>query len=273
MPRASTQVIPDLPYFRLLSILPLSHMFEQTVGLVLPLNRGASVFYPASRQSSILFRAFAEQHITTVLAVPQALQLFIDAIERQVRKSGREAVVATPECRCSPSAATDPPTPLSQRAPQARWKLEFFVSGGAAIDPELVRRWNLLGIPIVQGYGATETSPVITATSLTDTDPHSVGRPVPGVTLDLARRRRGSGQGPNVALGYWNDPAATAESFATDGIVPATWDTLDHSGRLYSERQKEESYRARQRPERLSRRRGTRPVRPCPKWTIRSSLD
>ncbi len=227
-----TQVIPDLPYFRLLSILPLSHMFEQTVGLVLPLNRGASVFYPASRQSSILFRAFAEQHITTVLAVPQALQLFMDAIERQVRKSGKEAV-----WRRLNALAAHLPRPARRllfRNVHRRLggELEFFVSGGASIDPELVRRWNLLGIPIVQGYGATETSPVITATSLSDTDPHSVGKPVPGVTLQLAPDGEVLVHGPNVALGYWNNPEATAESFADGWYRTGDLGSLDHAGRL-----------------------------------------
>jgi long-chain acyl-CoA synthetase len=227
------QVIPDLPYFRLLSILPLSHMFEQTVGLVLPLNRGASVFYPASRQSSILFRAFAEQHITTVLAVPQALQLFIDAIERQVRKSGREATWQRLNM-----LAVHLPRPARRllfRSVHRRLggDLEFFVSGGAAIEPELVGRWNLLGIPIVQGYGATETSPVITATSLTDTDPQSVGRPVPGVTLHLAPDGEVLVHGPNVALGYWNNSGATAESFSDGWYRTGDLGSLDHAGRLY----------------------------------------
>jgi long-chain acyl-CoA synthetase len=228
-----TQVIPDLPYFRLLSILPLSHMFEQTVGLVLPLNRGASVFYPASRQSSILFRAFAEQHITTVLAVPQALQLFIDAIERQARKSGREDV-----WRRLNALADHLPRPARRllfRGVHRRLggDLQFFVSGGAAIDPELVRRWNLLGIPIVQGYGATETSPVITATSLGDTDPRSVGKPVPGVTLHLESDGEVLVKGPNVALGYWNNPGATAESFADGWYRTGDLGAIDDSGHLY----------------------------------------
>jgi long-chain acyl-CoA synthetase len=228
-----TQVIPDLPYFRLLSILPLSHMFEQTVGLVLPLNRGASVFYPASRQSSILFRAFAEQRITTVLAVPQALQLFIDAIERQVRKSGRERLWRSLNTLAPhlPRAARK----LLFRSVHRRLggELQFFVSGGAAIDAELVRRWNLFGIPIVQGYGATETAPVITATTLTDTDPRTVGKPVPGVSVRLAPDGEVLVQGPNVALGYWNNLAATEESFGDGWYRTGDLGLLDHSGRLY----------------------------------------
>jgi long-chain acyl-CoA synthetase len=227
------QVVPNLPYFRLLSILPLSHMFEQTVGLVLPLTRGASVFYPASRQSSILFRAFDEQRITTVLAVPQALQLFADAIERQARKSGKELW-----WRRLNNVA--PHVPRSGRKllfrsvhRQLGGAIEFFVSGGSAIDPELVRRWDRLGVPIVQGYGATETAPVIAATALSDTNARTVGKPIPGVTLQVASDGEILVRGPNVAKGYWNDPIATAESFHDGWYRTGDLGSLDEAGRLY----------------------------------------
>lgn len=211
--RGAHQVIPDLPYFRLLSILPLSHMFEQTIGLILPLLRGASIFYPPSRQSTILFRAFQQQSITTVLAVPQALQLFMDAIEREVKKQGQEE-------RWNRLLAIAARLPLESRRFLFRnvhrrlgGEFKFFVSGGAPIDPDLVTKWGLLGIRVLQGYGATETAPVVTATGFDDHDPRTVGKAVPGVQLRIAPDGEVLVKGPNVSPGYWNNPEATAEVF------------------------------------------------------------
>src|SRR6185369_1292814 len=68
-----------------------SHMLEQTVGLLAPLSGGAQVIYPVSRQPSTLFRAIAENQVTTLVLVPQALQLFTNALEREVLRQGKEA--------------------------------------------------------------------------------------------------------------------------------------------------------------------------------------
>lgn len=88
--RAATQLVPSKPSYRVLSLLPLSHMLEQTVGLLAPLAGGASIHYPQSRQSTVIFRAFKEYRITTVVLVPQALHLFMNAIEARVREKGKE---------------------------------------------------------------------------------------------------------------------------------------------------------------------------------------
>ena len=84
-------LVPPHPEYRLLSVLPLSHMLEQVIGLLVPLLRGGSVTYPASRQSTVLFRAIQEQQITTLLLVPEALELLMEAIEGQVAATGQSA--------------------------------------------------------------------------------------------------------------------------------------------------------------------------------------
>lgn len=178
-------VIPDLPYLRLLSILPLSHMFEQTVGLVLALSRGASIFYPASRQSTALFRAFTEHGITTMLAVPQALQLFMDGIEREGRKQGKGESWERLGYLAEHLPVAGRRLLFRSLHKRLGGKVQFFVSGGAPLDPALISKWELLGIPVLQGYGATETGPVITATSPDDLKPGSVGKAVRGVEFKL----------------------------------------------------------------------------------------
>lgn len=227
------RVIPQLPSIRLLSILPLSHMFEQTVGLILPLKRGASIFYPSSRQSTVLFRAIQEQHITNVLTVPQALQLFMDAIEREVRKQEKEEL-----WRRLQSIAEH--LPRSARRflfhsvhRRLGGSLEFFVSGGAPLDPHLARRWELLGVPIIEGYGTTETSPVITGTSLDEPCPGSVGKPIPNVEVKIGTDGEVLVRGPNVTPGYWRDPEATAAAFDDGWYRTGDLGELDARGYLH----------------------------------------
>jgi len=87
---ASAQVISIDTSSRVLSLLPLSHMLEQTVELMTLLKFGATVVYPASQQPGLIFRTLKEQRITTIVLVPQILQLFWNAIEREVKKQGRE---------------------------------------------------------------------------------------------------------------------------------------------------------------------------------------
>ena len=166
---------------RLLSILPLSHMYEQMGGLLAVLHYGASVTYPTSRQPATLARTMRERRVTTLLLVPQGLEMLMNGIEREVRRQGKAATWG----KLMKLAAV---TPFRLRRRlfgrvhrQFGGNLDFIVSGGAALDPELGRKWESMGVKIVQGYGATEASPVISNHTLEDRRPGSGGRPLPNV--------------------------------------------------------------------------------------------
>jgi len=143
---AASQYIPSKPSYRLLSILPLSHMFEQLGCLLMALRGGASVTYPTSRQPSVLFRTMKERRITTMLLVPQALDLFMKGIEREVQRQGKERL-----WRQMMRASRYTPFPLRrllfwQVHRRFGGRLDFIVSGGAYLDPELGEKWSLLGV-------------------------------------------------------------------------------------------------------------------------------
>lgn len=225
--------VPNVPHFRLLSILPLSHMLEQTVGLLLPMVRGASIFYPAGRQSTILFRALQEQGITTMVLVPQALQLFMAAIEREVKNEGKERL-----WRLLGSVSIH--LPIRARHLLFRrvynklgGKLEFFVSGGAPLTPDLIGKWDVLGIPVLQGYGTTEASPVISGEPLDQRNPRSVGKPVADVQVKIAGDGEVLVKGPNITPGYWHNPSATEEAFEDGWYKTGDLGRLDEKGYLY----------------------------------------
>ena len=208
--RALVEVFPPGRQ-RLLSILPLSHMFEQTCGFLAPMLIGASVAYPTSRQPSVLARALREYRITMLLFVPQGLRLLDNAIERQVDASGKRSAFERLH-RLAPRL----PMRLRRllfRPVHARFggRLEYIAVGGAALDPALGRRWEEMGIRVLQGYGTTECSPVISFTRVERNRLGTVGEAVPGVEVRIASDGEILVHGPNVFRGYWQDQAATDE--------------------------------------------------------------
>ena len=207
------QYITCDPSSKLLSILPLSHMYEQMGGLLTALHFGASVTYPTSRQPTVLARTMRERRVTTLLLVPQALELLMNGIEREVRRQGKEGLWLK-----LLKVAGKTPFSLRRRLfgrvhRQFGGKLDFIVSGGAALDPELGRKWELLGVKIVQGYGATEASPVISNHTIRERRPDSVGRPLPNVEVRISEDGEILVRGDNISPGYWNAPEQTAAAF------------------------------------------------------------
>ena len=183
------RIIPPLEH-RIVSLLPLSHLLEQSVGLFYALSVGASVLYVRSRNPRVIFEALRDHRVTSMIVVPQVLDLFWSAIEREVAKAGR-------------TKAFDRLRSIARRLPAALRRLIFrnvharlgghfrlFVSAGAFLPPALQQAWEDLGVTVLQGYGTTETG-TGTCTTLEDHGLGTVGRPVQGIEMRIADRRRG----------------------------------------------------------------------------------
>ena len=198
---------------RLLSLLPLSHMMEQTVGLFAALAAGASIYYATSRRSSALAAAMQRHRISLLVGVPQVLSLLLSGIEREVERRGRERrwVAALALADRLPMALR----PMLFGGVHARLggHLRLVLCGGAPLDPDLWRTWERLGVRVVQGYGATECAPIVASNRLDRRLPGSVGWPVCGVEVRLAGDGEVLVRGPNVTPGYWRDEGATAAAF------------------------------------------------------------
>ena len=228
-----TEYVNVDPSSRLLSILPLSHMYEQMGGLFVVIYFGANVTYPTSRQPTVLARTMRERRTTVMLLVPQALDLLMSGIEREVRRKGKEGL-----WKMLLSVAERTPFRLRRRLfgtvhKQFGGKLDFIVSGGAALDPDLGRKWELLGVKIVQGYGATEASPVI-SNHTTEVHPlDSVGRPLPNVEVRIDDAGEILVRGESVTPGYWEAPEVTADSFEGDWYKTGDLGFFDDQGFLH----------------------------------------
>lgn len=227
------RVFPILPSFRLLSLLPLSHMLEQTVGLLAPLSGGCRIIYPTSRQPSVLFRAMMENAVTTLVAVPQALELLTNAIEAEIRRGNQEV-------RFQRMLAFAERLPVGARRVLFRavheklgGKLTRVVCGGAYLDLELAKKWELLGVSVLQGYGATEAAPIISGDSPGRRRAGAVGQQFPGVEVRIEVDGEILARGPNVFQGYWRNPDATSEALRDGWYCTGDLGRLDADGFLY----------------------------------------
>ena len=227
-----TRVTPT-PSHRVLSLLPLSHMFEQTTGLFTPLSGGASITYITSLRPDVIFGAMQMHRITNMSCVPQILQLFRAGIEREIRKQGKQQAFE----RLHGIAGR---LPMGARRMLFRslhqrlgGSFDFFASGGAYLDPDLALWWEALGVKVVQGYGMTEAAPIVACHWVSKRNARSVGKPAPGVDMRIAEDGEVLVRGDNLSPGYWQNPAATAEAFADGWYHTGDLGALDANGWLY----------------------------------------
>jgi long-chain acyl-CoA synthetase len=210
-------VFPFGPNERLLSAIPLSHMFGLTCDLLAPLAAGKTIVYPVSRQPAVLVKTFREFKVTMFLIVPQGLRLLTNAIERKVDATGKRArferlhKVARRLPRFARRLLFRPV--LSQFG----GRLRTFAIGASALEPELAERWRAMGVDCLQGYGATEMSPVISFTHPARNRIGTVGEAIPGVSLRIAADGEVLARGPNRFVGYWQNPEATAAAIDDEG--------------------------------------------------------
>ena len=214
---AAITIFPIGPKQRLLSFIPLSHMFEQLAGFWTVLLAGASVVYPTSRQPAVVRRTFKERRVSMILITPAVVRSLFLAIERQAEAQGRAALFA----RFRRIARR---LPLWARRilftsvhSQFGGRFQYIVSGGAALDPALGAAWRELGVEILQGYGTTECAPAVAFNRLDRNRLGSVGVPLPGVEIRIAADREVLVRGPNVFRGYWENEAATKAVLDAEG--------------------------------------------------------
>ncbi|HZS77507.1 MAG TPA: AMP-binding protein [Ktedonobacteraceae bacterium] len=229
---AALKVVDIRPDDRALSILPLSHMFELTIEIAI-LSAGASIVYARTLSPDTLLKLLATQNVTVMVLVPQALQLFMNGIERQVRAQKKEKQWELLH-RIASKLPFGLRRPLfGQVHKRFGGHFRFFISGGAYLPPKLAERWENMGIRVMQGYGATECSPVVSVTPYHEHIFDSIGKPLPGVEVKIAPDGELLVKGPNVAKGYWQSPEATAAAFQDGWYHTGDLGTQDKHGNLY----------------------------------------
>lgn len=231
--QAVPRIITIEARYRFLSLLPLSHIFEQVIGLLVPMIGGASMVYIDTLRPQVIFDTMAEEKNTCLAAVPQLLQLFMNGIDREVKRQGKERAwnILHAVARRLPFGLR--PRLFRKIHERLGGHFEFFVSGGAYLPPALAQRWENMGIKVVQGYGLTEASPLVSANSLERRILDSIGRVVDCVEVRISSEGEILIKGPSVFKGYWKDEAATAAAFEDGWYHTGDMGRLSPSGDLY----------------------------------------
>lgn len=230
---SALQAVPILPSDLMLSFLPLSHTFERTSGYYVAIMAGATVAYARSIQQ--LQEDLLIIQPTLLISVPRIYERVYAAIRAKLTESSNFArwlfyfTVDVGYSRFEFQQGrgnwrlTHLLWPLLEKMVAAKvlhkfgGRLRFAMSGGAALSAEVSRIFIGLGLPILQGYGMTESSPIVCANRLTDNVPSSVGLPIPGVEVKLGEDNALLIRGPNVMKGYWNNSEATKAIISSDG--------------------------------------------------------
>ena len=240
-----------------LSVLPLSHVFERQA-MYMYLNQGMAVYFAESLLT--IGPNLREVRPTVLVGVPRIFEKIYDRIQERAAASGRASTAILNWSvgvarRYAEYLIGHKPVPrglkikhaLAEKLVFTKWRdafggrIRLLLSGGAALPEELAYIYIGAGIPIMQGYGLTETSPVITAGVLEENRPGTVGKAIPNVEIRIAEDGEIETRGPNVMQGYHNKPEETRAVFTSDGwFKTGDIGTIDADGFLrITDRKKE----------------------------------
>jgi long-chain acyl-CoA synthetase len=206
---------------KFLSILPMNHLFELTVGFLSFLSKGTSIYYSQSLKPKDVFNVMQEKQITFMIVVPAFLKLLKSSIETEISQFSPVKKfffnLNYKIAKFIPFYCLRKPLFLPVHK-KFGGKFKGYISGGAPLDTTVAKFFERLGLRVFEGYGLSEASPVVTVNNEKHYKLGSIGLPIPGVEVKIdVKTGELMVKGDNVMKGYYNRPELTAEAIEPDG--------------------------------------------------------
>jgi long-chain acyl-CoA synthetase len=236
-----TSMLFMYPEDRFLSVLPMHHTYECTCGFLCPLYSGSSVHY--ARSLKTVSEDIQKVKATMLLAVPLLYDKMYKRISKGIADDKKKSKIVPPLIKVSNFLHSAGIKNFKKKVfhelhDKFGGNVRIFIAGGAAPDPQVARGLREFGFAFLQGYGLTETAPILTLNQLDNFKDDSAGLPLPGVTLKINNPdQEGIGEiyakGSNVMLGYYKNPQLTAETFDGEWFKTGDLGYIDKDGFLH----------------------------------------
>ena len=219
-----------------LSILPIHHVFECTVGFLFSLYKGAeTVFCDGIRN---VVENLNEYKVSIMACVPGIYERIFMMIRKKLEKQGRLQEILEKEEKYKNLTMEEKKKEFKELHDMLGGNIKLFLSGAAALEKTIEEKYRMLGINLVQGYGLTETSPVVAVGTNENYRLGSIGKALPSVEAKLVNiNNEGIGElvvkGPNVMLGYYEDEKANKEVFKDGWFYTGDLAKIDEDGYIY----------------------------------------
>lgn len=220
----------------ILSVLPDHHVFECTVGFLFSLYKGARITFCDGLRHII--ENLKEYKVTVMACVPGIYERLFGTIRKSLEKSGKLQAVLEKEEKYRNFPIEERKKAFPEIHDMLGGEIKLFISGAAALDPKIEEKYRLLGLNLVQGYGLTETSPVIGIGTNKEHKIGSIGKAVPSVEAKIVdENKEGIGElvvkGPSIMLGYHNNPKATKEVMEGEWFHTGDLAQIDEEGYIF----------------------------------------
>ena len=218
---------------RFLNLLPLSHVFGQFLGIFLPQLMGGTVIFQETLKPGEVIATIRREHVSVLVAVPRMLQSLKEKVERDLAEEGKLESFSWKFQKAEGKHFLRRWWTFRQIHRQSGWKFWAFISGGAALDRVTEEFWGRLGFAVIQGYGLTETTSLISVNHPFRLGKGSIGKVLAGREVKVDKDGEILVRGSGIASGYWNgnelQPVAGDEGWYRTGDVGE----LDAAGNLY----------------------------------------
>ncbi len=225
---------------RFLNLLPLSHVFGQFLGMFLPPLLGGTVIFQEELRPSEIVNTIRRERVSVLVSVPRVLQSLKQNVERDLEDRGRSEAFRRRFASAQGKHFLRRWGIFRAIRRQFGWKFWAFISGGAALDSDTEEFWGRLGYAVIQGYGLTETTSLVSVNHPFRLGKGSIGKVLPGREVKLATDGEILVRGGGVAPGYWDGRGAHTVSDEQGWYRTGDIGALDAAGNLYFRGRKKE---------------------------------